>query len=317
METTTMETIEAVETISNSTSTVSTNDLSSVVDLSTAGELGTTDLTTSPVHSFWETITSTITPELMTKVLTMVIGLVVFYVVYFILKKILKKIFASNTKIRPHISSLVLKVVRYVFYILMTVYVLGIFGVKLTALFGAAGIAGVAIGFAAQTSFSNIVSGLFLLTEHAFKIGDFIAIGDTSGIIDSIDMLSIRIHTLDNQMIRIPNETIIKSNLQNNSFYPIRRVTVDVDVPYEVDLQKSLEVLAKVPENCPLVLTDPAPLVFCNAFHDSGVTVTLAVWLNTSDFIAVKNSVFVAILKVLTEAGIEIPAQQIDVHSVD
>ena len=102
------------------------------------------------------------------------------------------------------------KILKYSFFVLAVIYVLGIFNIKITALLGAAGIAGVAIGFAAQTSFSNIISGFFILSEKSLKIGDYITIKDVSGTVDSIDMLSVKIKTPDNQMVRVPNETIIK-----------------------------------------------------------------------------------------------------------
>ena len=119
---------------------------------------------------------------------------------------------------KPNSSYLVTKLIKYAFYVIIIFLILGLFNIKLTALFGAAGIAGIAIGFAAQTSFSNIISGLFLLTEHALTVGDYITIGTEAGTIDSINMLSVRIHTPDNQYIRIPNESINR-NLKEVCFY--------------------------------------------------------------------------------------------------
>ena len=82
---------------------------------------------------------------------------------------------------KPNSSYLVTKLIKYAFYVIIIFLILGLFNIKLTALFGAAGIAGIAIGFAAQTSFSNIISGLFLLTEHALTVGDYITIGTEAG----------------------------------------------------------------------------------------------------------------------------------------
>ncbi|MBO5483098.1 MAG: mechanosensitive ion channel [Spirochaetaceae bacterium] len=159
------------------------------------------------------------TPEVIQKLISAAIGISLFFISYGIIKKILGKF--AYPKLKQNTAFLLKKGIKYAFYVLLVIYILGLFNIKLTALFGAAGIAGIAIGFAAQTSVSNIISGLFLLTEHSLKVGDYISANGESGTIDSIDMLSVRIHTPDNQFIRIPNESIINANLKNNSYFDL------------------------------------------------------------------------------------------------
>lgn len=205
------------------------------------------------------------------------------------------------------------KIVKYCFYIICVVYILGLFGVKLSAIWGAAGIAGVAIGFAAQTSVSNLISGLFVLTEGALKVGDTIIVGDVTGIVDTISLLSVRVHTFDNQMVRIPNSTIINSNLTNNSYHTKRRLTLNVSISYTNDMTTALEALKKAPGLCPTVLQDPAPAAWFDGFGDSGINMTVAAWFKPADFLQTKNDLYIAIKKVFDEAGIEIPFNQLDV----
>ena len=185
------------------------------------------------------------------------IGIGIFIISYIVLTKILKKF--AYPKMKPNSSYLVTKLIKYAFYVIIIFLILGLFNIKLTALFGAAGIAGIAIGFAAQTSFSNIISGLFLLTEHALTVGDYITIGTEAGTIDSINMLSVRIHTPDNQYIRIPNETIINANLKNSSYFPIRRFSLSVTISYDADLKSAVELLKNVPQQCSLHIPEPEP----------------------------------------------------------
>lgn len=254
------------------------------------------------------------TPEILSKIVSVVVGLLIFTLVYLVIKGMAKK-FALK-KLKPQTSMIVMKVIRYTFYVLVVIYVLGIFNINLSALFGAAGIAGVAIGFASQTSMSNIISGFFVLTDHALKVGDFITVDEVSGTVDSVDMLSVKVKTPDGKMVRIPNETIINTKLQNVSSYPTRRFDVVVSVAYETDLRKALEILKTVPGKCPQVLADPEPVIFCTSFGASGIDITLGVWLNNSDLVAVRNQVFVAIKETFDEAGISIPFPQLDVHMV-
>lgn len=237
------------------------------------------------------------------------------WVVFRFIKRAIKK--APEGKFIAVHSTLFLKITTYIYYIAIVLYVLNVFGIKLSALLGAAGIAGVAVGFAAQTSMSNLISGLFVLSEQVVKIGDTITVGDTTGIVDSIDALSVKVHTFDNQLVRIPNSTIIDSNMVNYSYFSIRRFTFNVSIAYETDMEKALEALRKVPALCPTVLRTPEPAAFFDGFGDSGIHMVLAVYFGRDDLRQTKNEVYIAIKKVFDEAGISIPFHQIDVHLVN
>ena len=204
---------------------------------------------------------------------------------------------------------------RYIFYFAVIVHVLGMFGIKFSAIWGAAGIAGVAIGFAAQTSVSNLISGIFIVSEKSIKLGDTIIINGVTGVVDTISLLSVRVHTYDNQMVRIPNSSIINSLLTNNSYNSYRRLLINVSVAYESDLAFALETLKKAPALCPTARTDPAPNAWIEAFEDSGIKLTLVIWFDNPDFITVKNETFIAIKKVFDQAKIEIPYNKIVVHN--
>jgi small-conductance mechanosensitive channel len=196
-------------------------------------------------------------------------------------------------------------------------FILSLFGIKLSAIWGAAGVAGIAVAFAAQTSVSNIISGIFVIAEKTLKIGDLINVAGETGIVDTIGLLSVKVHTLDNQMIRIPNSTIINSTLRNTSFFDKRRLDVKVSVSYDTDMETALNVLAKAPKYCKDTLKDPEPLVWFDGFGDSGINMTLAVWFKKENFLAAKNETFIAIKRVYDEAGIEIPYNKLDVKVYD
>ena len=124
------------------------------------------------------------------------------------------------------------KIVFYPGLLLIAVSVMRELGFSLAPLLGAAGIMGVAIGFASQTSVSNVISGFFLLGEQPFVVDDVIQIGDTVGRVLSIDTLSVKLRTFDNKFVRLPNESIIKSQVTNLTRFPIRRLDVNVGVAY-------------------------------------------------------------------------------------
>ena len=154
-------------------------------------------------------------PEHIVKFATGVIAVLIFWIVYRIIRMIIKK--GASRKFEPSTVKTLSKTISYVFYVLIVMYVLGLFGINLTAIWGAAGIAGVAIGFAAQTTVSNLISGFFILTEKTMKIGDFIEVDGVSGTVYKVGLLSIMVNTPNNQLIRIPSSAIINTKLMNYS----------------------------------------------------------------------------------------------------
>lgn len=260
---------------------------------------------------FFEFIKTFATWENLFKLVGAVLMIFIMWLVFKLVKHAVKKIPAE--KVQPHYLHLIMRFITYAFYILVIMYVLSLFGVKLSAIWGAAGIAGVAIGFAAQTSVSNLISGLFVLSEKTMKVGDFIEVGGVSGTVDSVGLLSVKVHTLDNQMIRIPNSSVINSNFQNNTYFSYRRFVFSVSIDYSSDMMLALKALESVPAQCSTVLKTPAPAAWFDGFGDSGINMSLAVWFVPSNLVAMKNEVYMAIKKSFDEVGINIPFNRLDV----
>jgi len=194
-------------------------------------------------------------------------------------------------KSTPQRRMVVRKIIGYSGFVLVVLAVLGELGVKLTALLGAAGIVGIAVGFASQTSVSNIISGLFLISEKPFSLGDIIRIGTTTGIIQSIDLLSIKIRTFDNLFVRIPNEKILSSEVTNITRFPIRRLDLVFQVDYGQDLSRVHHALSEVARDNPWSLDEPEPVILFSEFRESGIEVLLGVWFAKDDFLSTKNSI--------------------------
>ncbi|MCB9780624.1 MAG: mechanosensitive ion channel family protein [Alphaproteobacteria bacterium] len=183
-------------------------------------------------------------------------------------------------------------------------------GFDLSVLLGAAGILTVALGFASQTSASNIISGLFLLGERPFDPGDVIEIEGTIGVVTSIDLLSVKLRTVDNLYVRVPNEALVKARIVNRSRYPIRRVDLRVAVAYDSDLDQVEEVLRELALDEPLALSDPEPVFQVLAFLDSGVDLQFSVWVSTQDILAASTTLRRQLLERFRAVGIEIPFPQ-------
>lgn len=207
------------------------------------------------------------------------------------------------------------KVILYPGLILLLVTILQQLNFSLAPLLGAAGIVGIAVGFASQTSVSNIISGFFLIAEKPFQVNDVIQVGETTGAVLSIDTLSVKLRTFDNRFVRIPNETIVKSQVTNITRFPIRRVDLNIGVAYKENVKRVKEVLLQVVDRNPRALMEPAPVVFFDAYGDSALELRLTVWAQRQNFFTLKTSLLEEIKERFDAEGIEIPFPHISVYT--
>ena len=207
------------------------------------------------------------------------------------------------------------KVVLYVGIIIIAISILNDFGFQISHLLGAAGIVGIAIGFASQTSVSNIISGLFLIAEKPFEVNDVITVNGTTGVVLSIDTLSVKLRTFDNKFVRIPNETIIKSDVTNVTRFPIRRVDINIGVAYKEDIRMVKEILLRVAKKNPLCLHEPEPLIIFSGYGNSSIDFQFLVWAVKADWLKLKNSIMEEIKSEFDHQGIEIPFPHISLYS--
>ncbi len=199
------------------------------------------------------------------------------------------------------------KLVIYPGLLVLVVSVLSELGFSLGPLLGAAGILGIAVGFASQTSISNVISGFFLLGEQPFQVDDIIQVGETVGRVSSIDTLSVKLRTFDNRFVRIPNETIVKSQVTTITRFPIRRLDLNIGVAYKEDVAHVRKVLIDVVTKNSMALMEPEPRVLFDGYGDSALELRLAVWAVRENFISLKNSLLEEVKARFDEEGIEIP----------
>lgn len=218
-------------------------------------------------------------------------------------------------KVATHYGMLSGKVIQYLGYSILILAILNQLGISLTPLLGAAGIVGVALGFASQTSVSNIISGIFLIAEQPFKVDDIITIGNTTGFVLSIDTLSVKIRTFDNKFVRIPNESIIKQEVTNNTRFPIRRFNASVSVAYGEDIGRVKDVLLKIAEKNTYCLSEPKPVIIFDRFGTSSIDLLFLVWAEREHWLDLKNTIHEEIKKRFDEEDIEIPFPHVSVYT--
>ena len=190
--------------------------------------------------------------------------------------------------------------------------------IDVTAWLASAGIIGVAVGFAAQDTLSNLFSGFFIVADAPYKVGDVIVLGDgLRGKVTSIGFRSTRVLTRNNIEITVPNSVIASSQIVNEAGGPsIRtRVGVEVDAAYGADIDRVHEVLLQAGSRIELVAPDSEPAVRFSNFGASGLTHTLYVWVEDgSQRELVEHLLRTEIYKCFAEADLEIPFSKHDLY---
>lgn len=203
-------------------------------------------------------------------------------------------------------SMIVKKTTLYAGMTLLILVILAQFGVRMNALLGAAGVLGIGLGFAAQTSVSNVISGVFLISEKSLSVGDLVTIGESTGIIISIDLLSLKLRTLDNQFVRVPNEDLIRLRVTNITRFPIRRMDILFTVTHSADLAAVRTICEEVVASVPESLDDPEPLFLLQGVTPLGCDIRFGVWFPKEQFLKVRNAAISGLLTRLREKNVEL-----------
>lgn len=215
----------------------------------------------------------------------------------------------------PEAVDLALTVARYVLLILGTVEALDTLGLNLGGVIAGLGILGLAVGFAAQDVFANIISGFIILWDRSIRVGDWVRVKESEGRVRRITLRTTRIETRDDGILVIPNKEITGATLYNFSLRQQTRVRVPVGVSYGADIEAARTTLLALPVGEPVVATDPAPFVAITALGDSSVTLELIFFItDPRELAALRWRLFERILIEFRQRNIEIPYPQLDVH---
>ncbi|MBX3724941.1 MAG: mechanosensitive ion channel [Xanthomonadales bacterium] len=210
-------------------------------------------------------------------------------------------------------------VTRYAVVIAGVLVGLGLLGMRWSQLQWMAAALTVGLGFGLQEIFANFVSGLILLFERPFRVGDVITVGELSGTVTRIRTRATTIVDFDNKEIVIPNKAFITDRLINWTLSDsTTRVTVKVGVAYGSPADKVHALLMQAAREHPRVLAEPAPRTWFMAFGASSLDFELRVFVATlGDRLVVTNELNGRIAALFQENGIEIAFPQLDLHIRD
>ncbi len=186
------------------------------------------------------------------------------------------KISSIEEKRLDTLRKLFKSIVSYVLYFIAILTCLDMVGIKVTTILAGAGILSLAVAFGAQSIVQDLMSGLFIILENQYAVGEYVKIGATLGKVEEIGMKTTKLSTYNGEVLVIPNGKI--SELVNYSRRP-QRANVDVGIAYEEDLDNAIAVLAEacaaVNERFAQVLDEQAHVLGVTELADSAVTIRM------------------------------------------
>ena len=193
-----------------------------------------------------------------------------------------------------------------------------IWGIDMTAWVASAGIMGLAVSFAAKDTLANLFSGVFILADSPYKIGDYIVLDDGQrGKVTHIGLRSTRLMTRDDVEVTVPNSIMGNSRVTNQSGgpHPKFRIRVKVGVAYGSDIDQVREILMQIASSEPLVVTSPEPRIRFRQFGESSLDFELLCWIEEPELRGrTLDKLNDAVYKQFNKNGIEIPYNKQDIY---
>ena len=230
------------------------------------------------------------------------------YVLYRLLATTLFQVLDQSEGIEPGLQSVLLKTFRVVTLLFIGIIVLDQLGLNVTVLIGGLSIAGVIAGFAARDSLENFISGITILVDKPFQVGDYIEMEDEYGQVDEITLRSTRIRTVRNEIVVLPNLEMITQRVINHTKRNVLRVDIEFGIAYKEYPEEAREVLLPLVEDDDRIFSEPSPSVVVTSMNDSSVDMALRFYTrDPSQELPIRWEYTEKVRETLREADIEIP----------
>lgn len=230
----------------------------------------------------------------------------------------------TETNVDDILFDLINKFSGAIIFATAVVLALDILGINVMPFVAGAGVAGVAIGFAAKDTLSNLIAGVLLIIDRPFEVGDRIEVWSaprgsaTWGDVLDVGLRATRIRTTDNIVIIIPNNEIMTRDIVNYTAINERiRVRINVGVSYNANIDRAKELVVEVAKSAEWVAAEPAPKVVVRNFGESSVDLQLRVWIdNARKRMDTISYITDKMKEALDGEGIEIPYPRRDITIV-
>lgn len=246
----------------------------------------------------------------------MVISLVIFYAARWVLHKLLKlvDVFMTRREVEVSLHSFIMTAVKVLGYVFIVLIIVSILGFNSSSFLAVLASMGLAIGMALSGTLQNFAGGVMILILRPYRVGDFIEAQGVSGTVASISLFNTVVLTGDKKTIYIPNNSISTSIINNYSTSTTRRCSWKVSVAYGDDYDQIREAMLSIIQRDGRALADPAPYIRIDALADSAVVIEARAWVKNEDYWGLYDDVTEAFYKELPNHGANFPFPQLDVH---
>jgi small-conductance mechanosensitive channel len=233
-------------------------------------------------------------------------------------KRIVNK---TETKVDNVIFDLLTRFVGVIIYAVAIILALDLLGINVMPFVAGAGVLGIAIGFAAKDTLSNLIAGVLLIIDRPFEIGDRIEVwtapvgSSTWGDVIDIGIRATKIKTTDNIVIIIPNNEIMKRDIINYTIISSKiRVRINIGLAYDADLPKAKKIILDIADGIEWIAKEPKPKVVVRLFGESSVDLQVRVWIeNARKRMDTISEVTDKVKDAFDQHGIEIPYPKRDI----
>lgn len=170
------------------------------------------------------------------------------------------------------------EIIKYSIIALGITIILKEWGVDIAPIIVSLGIVGVAVGFAARDTLSNFISGMFILAEKSFRVGDTLEIAGHQGKVKKVGFRVTTLSTIDNKIITVPNSSFSKNPYINFTTMETRRVDLNINISYSKNLEDVIPSLLKSAGEISWAQKEPKPKILIKEMTDIGIRATLSVW---------------------------------------
>lgn len=237
--------------------------------------------------------------------------LLAFYILYRILKSVLLKL-VDRFELEKTVVNFLFLGLKYLVLIFALVTALDQIGVNIASLIAGLGIAGIAIGFAAKDTLSNVVAGIFIFWDRPFYIGDLVEIEGEYGEVQNMTLRTTRIVTPDGRLVSIPNQKIAENKIISYTMFPHLRLDIGVTIGTEEAIEPARQILLKLVKGDKRFLPDKEPVVLVKELGDYYTALELRVWLDeVRHHIPIRGELREKIFNAFTAAGIDMPNEKI------
>jgi small conductance mechanosensitive channel len=248
------------------------------------------------------------------QILVIVIAVLVLIIVARIVRGLAGRAFRRIPNLTTLLQTFLVGVVYWLTLAFGLMVVLSFLGINITPLFALVGGAAFILAFAMQDTIANLASGLMIMINRPFDVGDYVDSAGINGTIDRVSIASTTLITPDNQRHIVPNSMVWGNIITNVTSRATRRVDLVFGIGYDDDIQAAQQILEEVVAAHPLTLDDPAPTIRVHELGESSVNFVCRPWCKTSDYWTVYWDLTRQVKQAFDQAGISIPFPQRDVH---